>query len=59
MPIDSRERIGPAVAAVVTTSATSPRTEWIPPPTLDDGQSRVDNYHHPDRYLIAEEEDEE
>jgi hypothetical protein len=34
------------------------RTEWIPPPTLDVGQSRVNNYHHPERYLIAEEEDE-
>ena len=33
------------------------RTEWIPPATLDDGQSRV-NYHQPERYLIAEEEDE-
>jgi hypothetical protein len=30
-------------------------TEWIPPPHLDSGQSRVNNYHHPERYLVAEE----
>jgi hypothetical protein len=23
------------------------RTEWIPPPHLDSGQSRVNDYHHP------------
>ena len=28
------------------------RTEWIPPPHLDTGQARVNNYHHPERYLI-------
>jgi hypothetical protein len=27
--------------------------QWIPPPELDTGQSRVNNYHHPDR-LLAE-----
>ncbi|WP_237682955.1 HNH endonuclease signature motif containing protein [Mycolicibacterium agri] len=27
------------------------RTEWIPPPHLDTGQTRVNNYHHPERYL--------
>jgi hypothetical protein len=31
------------------------RTEWIPPPNLDTGQARVNNYHHPHRYLIADE----
>lgn len=30
-------------------------TEWIPPPHLDSGQSRVNNYHHPERYLTAAE----
>ena len=25
------------------------RTEWIPPPHLDTGQARVNNYHHPER----------
>ena len=38
------------------------RTEWIPPPQLDwghlplagDGQARVNNYHHPERYLTAD-----
>jgi hypothetical protein len=33
-------------------------TEWIPPPHLDSGQSRVNNYHHPERYLVKEEESE-
>jgi len=28
------------------------RTEWIPPPHLDSGQSRVNNYHHPENYLL-------
>jgi uncharacterized protein DUF222 len=27
------------------------RTEWIPPLHLDTGQTRVNNYHHPDRML--------
>ena len=31
------------------------RTEWIPPPHLDTGQARVNNYHHPERYLIPDE----
>ena len=33
------------------------RTEWIPPPNLDTGHARVNNYHHPERYLIPDEED--
>ncbi|OBF37384.1 hypothetical protein A5724_11750 [Mycobacterium sp. ACS1612] len=32
------------------------RTEWIPPPHLDTGQTRINNYHHPDRYLTPEED---
>ncbi|MGH3678167.1 MAG: HNH endonuclease signature motif containing protein [Mycobacterium sp.] len=35
------------------------RTEWIPPPNLDTGQARVNNYHHPERYLIPDETDED
>jgi hypothetical protein len=30
------------------------RTEWIPPPHLDSGQSRVNDYHHPENYLLPE-----
>ncbi|SEH65397.1 protein of unknown function [Mycolicibacterium rutilum] len=30
------------------------RTEWLPPPQLDTGQARVNNYHHPERYLIPD-----
>jgi hypothetical protein len=33
------------------------RTEWIPPPHLDTGQSRVNNYHQPEKYLNPEEDD--
>jgi len=33
------------------------RTQWIPPPNLDTGQIRVNNYHHPQRYLIPDEND--
>jgi hypothetical protein len=29
-------------------------TEWIPPPELDCGQSRVNTYHHPDRILAPD-----
>jgi hypothetical protein len=33
------------------------RTEWIPPPHLDNGQARVNNYHHPERYLLPDEDE--
>ena len=33
------------------------RTEWIPPPHLDTGQPRVNNYHHPEKYLAPEDDD--
>ncbi len=33
------------------------RTQWLPPPHLDTGQTRVNNYHHPQRYLIPDEND--
>lgn len=35
------------------------RTEWIPPPHLDSRQSRVNDYHHPENYLLPDEDDEE
>ena len=28
------------------------RTEWIPPPHLDRGQNRVNDYHHPEEVLL-------
>ena len=34
------------------------RTEWIPPPLLDTGQARVNDYHHPQNYLVDEKGDE-
>jgi hypothetical protein len=33
------------------------RTEWIPPPRLDGGQSRVNDYHHPENLLLPEDGD--
>lgn len=33
------------------------RTEWLPPPDLDTGQARVNNYHHPEKYLLPEDDD--
>jgi Domain of unknown function (DUF222) len=33
------------------------RTEWIPPAHLDTGQSRVNDYHQPEKYLKPEEDE--
>nr|WP_084223264.1 HNH endonuclease signature motif containing protein [Mycolicibacterium holsaticum] len=33
------------------------RTEWIPPPHLDTGQRRVNDYHFPERYLLPDDDD--
>jgi len=33
------------------------RTEWIPPPHLDNGQARVNDYHHPEKYLVEPDDD--
>ena len=33
-------------------------TEWIPPPHLDYGQPRVNTYHHPEKLLQDDEDDE-
>ena len=33
------------------------RTKWIPPPHLDTGQSRVNDYRHPNKYLRPEDDD--
>ena len=33
------------------------QTEWIPPPHLDHGQPRTNTYHHPEKLLRAEEDD--
>jgi len=35
------------------------RTQWIPPPNLDTGQGRINNHHHPQRYLIPDDGDED
>ncbi len=34
-------------------------TEWIPPPHLDTGQPRVNDFHHPERYLLSEDQPED
>ena len=33
-------------------------TEWIPPPHLDHGQPRTNSFHHPEKLLCDDEEDE-
>ncbi|MGD9620441.1 MAG: HNH endonuclease signature motif containing protein [Mycolicibacterium sp.] len=30
------------------------RIEWIPPPDLDTGHTRVNSYHHPERHLLPD-----
>ncbi|WP_211280598.1 HNH endonuclease, partial [Mycobacterium xenopi] len=30
------------------------QTQWIPPPHLDHGQPRTNNYHHPERFFEDE-----
>jgi len=35
------------------------RIEWIPPPHLDKGQARVNKYHHPQDFLVNDDDDEE
>jgi hypothetical protein len=30
------------------------QTEWLPPPDLDTGQHRINGYHHPERYLLPD-----
>jgi hypothetical protein len=53
-------------ASSVTSAAVRPVTkcewgfvEWIPPPHLDSGQSRVNDYHHPENYLLPNEDDDD
>jgi Domain of unknown function (DUF222) len=35
------------------------RTEWLPPPHLDTGQTRVNDYHHPQNYLLEDGDEED
>ena len=35
------------------------QVEWTPPPDLDTGQTRVNDYHHPERMLNHDEDDED
>ncbi|WP_041306631.1 HNH endonuclease signature motif containing protein [Mycolicibacterium vanbaalenii] len=32
------------------------QTEWLPPPDLDTGQHRTNDYHHPERHLLPEDD---
>jgi hypothetical protein len=34
-------------------------TQWIPPPHLDTGQPRINDYHHPERYLTDQDGEED
>lgn len=33
------------------------QTEWLPPPHLDHGQPRTNSYHHPERFVHGEGDD--
>ncbi|MEH3142307.1 MAG: HNH endonuclease signature motif containing protein [Mycobacterium kyogaense] len=33
------------------------QTEWVPPPNLDTGGRRTNGYHHPERHLLPEDDD--
>ncbi len=33
------------------------KVEWIPPPHLDTGQPRINDYHHPNRMLTDPEDE--
>ena len=35
------------------------RTQWIPPPHLDTGQTRINRYHHPQELLAPQDDDED
>ncbi|WP_197504706.1 HNH endonuclease signature motif containing protein, partial [Mycobacterium sp. 852002-51163_SCH5372311] len=35
------------------------QTQWIPPPHLDHGQPRTNNYHHPERMLPDRDDDDD
>jgi hypothetical protein len=39
-----------------TRKRTDGHTEWIPPPHLDTGQPRVNNDHHPEKYLTEDDD---
>jgi hypothetical protein len=41
-----------------TRTNTRGETEWIPPPHLDHGQPRTNSFHHPERMLRGEDDDE-
>ncbi len=32
-------------------------TEWLPPPHLDHGQPRTNTFHHPERFLHNQDDD--
>ncbi|OBB56007.1 hypothetical protein A5757_02920 [Mycobacterium sp. 852013-51886_SCH5428379] len=42
-----------------TTRRRNGHTEWTPPPKLDTGQTRINHYHHPQRYLETEDGDDD
>ncbi|WP_141682171.1 HNH endonuclease signature motif containing protein, partial [Mycobacterium malmoense] len=42
-----------------TRTNTRGETEWIPPPHLDRGQPRTNTYHHPERFLRDDSDDDD
>ncbi len=44
---------------VVGTPKPADGTEWLPPPHLDHGQPRTNTFHHPERFLHNQDDDDE
>lgn len=42
-----------------TRTTTRGHTEWLPPPNLDTGQPRTNTFHHPEKILTGDDEDDE
>lgn len=40
-----------------TRKAANGETEWIPPPHLDHGRARTNRFHHPEKILADEDDD--
>ncbi len=50
----------PAVGhALINQLNTHGHTEWLPPPHLDHGQPRTNTFHHPERFLHNQDDDDE
>ena len=59
MTLTCRPNHGMTEKGWTTRKNTRYQTQWIPPPHLDRGQPRINTYHHPEKLLRSEEDDED